>query len=73
MEMSLSRISVLSFLALFVIVSCIGCDRFRENEVNFIGPTWIENICVSEDRPTEVLVRVSGFGGDGCADKTFKI
>lgn len=66
MERSLSRISVSSFLALFVIVSYIGCDKFREGEVYFVGPTWIEDICVSEDRPAEVLVHVSGFGGDGC-------
>lgn len=66
MERSLSRISVSSFLALFVIVSYIGCDKFREDEVYFVGPTWIEDICVSEDRPAEVLVHVSGFGGDGC-------
>ena len=60
------RISVSSFFLLFVIVSCIGCDRFYEDEVYFVGPTWIENVCISENRPAEVLIHVSGLGGTGC-------
>ena len=43
----------------------LGCGEDTD-EVNFIGPTWIENVCISEDRPTEVLIHVSGLGGTGC-------
>ncbi len=56
---------------LFVIVSCIGCDEISEDEVYFPG-AGIENVCISEDRPAEVLIIVSGLGGTGCGYTPFK-
>ena len=43
----------------------LGCGE-EADEVNFIGPTWIENVCISKDRPAEALIHVSGLGGTGC-------
>ncbi len=62
----------LYIFCLFVIVSCIGCDNIFEDEVYFDAPIQIEALCISEDRPTEVVMSVFGFKGSGCGDKSFK-
>ncbi len=63
----------LYIFCLFVIVSCIGCDKIGgEDEIDFYGPIWIESICISKDRPAEVLIGVNGLGGTGCGNRSFK-
>ena len=70
----------LSLMGMILLMS-VGCDSFdlgmiddnREVEVNFIGPIRIETVCISEDRPPEVLIHLSGLGGTGCrSDIPFK-
>ena len=67
------RIFAVSFLfVLFVIISCIGCDKIFEDEIYFAGPTGIGIVSISEDRPAEVLINVAGFGGTGCGPIPFR-
>ena len=66
------RIFAVSFLfVLFVIVSCIGCDTIYEDEIYYRGSTAIGIVSISENRPAEVLMRVSGVT-EGCGPVPFK-
>ena len=65
------RIEGIVIFVLFVIVSCIGCDR-DENEISFAGLIAIGIVSISEDRPAEVLINVAGLGGVGCGPKPFR-
>ncbi len=74
------RIRRIVIFVLFVIVSCIGCDKIFEDEVYYHGATIEEAFtCISVDRPVEVdrpaevLIRLSGFAASsGCTDRPFE-
>lgn len=62
------RIGSIVIFVLFVIVSCIGCDR---DEIYYRGSTAIGIVSISEDRPAEVLISVAGVT-DGCGPIPFR-
>lgn len=62
------RIEGIVIFVLFVIVSCIGCYR---DEIYYRGSTAIGIVSISEDRPAEVLMSVTGLT-DGCGPIPFR-